>query len=142
MAYDPELAAALRKALSGVRGVTERNMFGGVCFLVNGNMLAGVETERYMFRVGKERHAEALARPGATDGVYRSAARGVCLGRRGRAVRDIAGRLGRYALDYVGALPRKAAKGPTRAPRRGAPGSARERFYPSLARPTVQPVRR
>lgn len=41
-------------------------MFGGVCFLLNGNMLAGVaDRDRFMFRVGKDQEAEALARPGA-----------------------------------------------------------------------------
>lgn len=66
MAYDPRLAALMRKALAGMAGITERNMFGGVCFLLNGNMLAGVANhDRFMFRVGKDQEAEALARPGA-----------------------------------------------------------------------------
>lgn len=38
MAYDPALADQIREALSGVRDVTEKRMFGGLAFLVNGNM--------------------------------------------------------------------------------------------------------
>ncbi|MBM3516317.1 MAG: TfoX/Sxy family protein [Alphaproteobacteria bacterium] len=65
MPYDEALATRLRHALSGVAGVSERSMFGGLCFLLDGNMLCGVEKTRYMFRVGKEKEAAALARPGA-----------------------------------------------------------------------------
>lgn len=38
MAYDLELADRLRTALEGLSGVTEKRMFGGLAFLVNGNM--------------------------------------------------------------------------------------------------------
>jgi hypothetical protein len=38
MAYDPELADRLREAVSGVEDLTEQRMFGGLAFLVNGNM--------------------------------------------------------------------------------------------------------
>jgi TfoX/Sxy family transcriptional regulator of competence genes len=38
MAYDEELAARIRELVAGERGVTERKMFGGLAFLVNGNM--------------------------------------------------------------------------------------------------------
>ncbi len=40
-------------------------MFGGICWLLDGNMLCGVEVGRYMFRVGKAQEREALSRPGA-----------------------------------------------------------------------------
>ncbi|MGW0175953.1 TfoX/Sxy family protein [Rhodococcus sp. NPDC003322] len=38
MAYDEDLADRIRECLSGQRGITERKMFGGLAFLVNGNM--------------------------------------------------------------------------------------------------------
>jgi len=41
-------------------------MFGGYCWMLRGHMLCGVEVGRFMFRVGKDLEAEALARPGAT----------------------------------------------------------------------------
>jgi hypothetical protein len=45
-------------------------MFGGFCWMLNGHMLCGVEVGRFMFRVGKELEAEALARPGARPIVF------------------------------------------------------------------------
>jgi TfoX/Sxy family transcriptional regulator of competence genes len=38
MAYDVELAARIRDLSTGAPGVTEKAMFGGLAFLVNGNM--------------------------------------------------------------------------------------------------------
>jgi len=38
MAYDEELAARIRELVSGEAGVTEKKMFGGLAFLVGGNM--------------------------------------------------------------------------------------------------------
>ena len=66
MAYSEELAEAVRTASAATDGITERKMFGGVCLFLNGNMLCGIETAHYMFRVGKAREPEALTRPGAT----------------------------------------------------------------------------
>ena len=65
MPHDPRLAERMRSALARRAGIAERAMFGGYCWMLNGNMLCGVEVGRYMFRVGKEQHAQALARPGA-----------------------------------------------------------------------------
>ena len=66
MAYDEHLAVAVRDLVAARPDITERKMFGGVCFFLNGNMLCGVEVGRYMFRVGKENEARALSRPGAS----------------------------------------------------------------------------
>jgi len=38
MAYDEELAERIRQALDGEAGITEKRMFGGLAFLVGGNM--------------------------------------------------------------------------------------------------------
>ncbi|MBZ0113429.1 MAG: TfoX/Sxy family protein [Thermoanaerobaculia bacterium] len=65
MPYDPQLADLLRDALDGHPGIEEKKMFGGICWMLDGNMLCGVEVGRFMFRVGKDRTEEALARPGA-----------------------------------------------------------------------------
>ena len=65
MPHDPHLADLMRSALRERRGIVEKKMFGGFCWMLDGNMLAGVEVGRYMFRVGKALEAEALARPGA-----------------------------------------------------------------------------
>ncbi|MGH6630608.1 MAG: TfoX/Sxy family protein [Burkholderiales bacterium] len=55
----------LRRALTSLSGISEKRMFGGVCFLLRGNMLCGTGKADFMFRVGKEQDAEALSRPGA-----------------------------------------------------------------------------
>ena len=59
------LVGRLRKAFAGRRNIGEKRMFGGVCFLLRGNMLCGTGKTDFMFRVGKEQDAEALQRPGA-----------------------------------------------------------------------------
>lgn len=70
MAYDELLALRLRDAIGDRGTVSEKRMMGGVCFMVDGNMLGGADrqkdgTGRFMFRVGKDNQAEALTRPGA-----------------------------------------------------------------------------
>ena len=59
------LATRLRAALKGRRGIAEKKMFGGLCFLLRGNMLCGTGKADFMFRVGKDQDAAALKRPGA-----------------------------------------------------------------------------
>ena len=55
-------------------------MFGGYCWMLNGNMLCGVEVGRFMFRVGKALEADALAAR-VTPPARRSSARAEqCIG--------------------------------------------------------------
>ena len=49
---DDALAARIRRQLADRKQVSEKRMFGGVCFLLNGNMLCGTAKERLMFRPG------------------------------------------------------------------------------------------
>ena len=65
MAYDEALAGRVRDAMAGRDGVSERKMFGGLCFMLNGNMLAGVNRSGLMLRVGPARFDATLAKPGA-----------------------------------------------------------------------------
>ena len=65
MALDENLADRMRVVLAGTGAVREVRMFGGLCFMLNGNMVAGTSRRGLLVRVGKDRHAEALARPGA-----------------------------------------------------------------------------
>lgn len=60
-----ELADLMREALRARSGVAEKKMFGGICWMLNGNMICGVEVGRFMFRVGKDLEPEALRWPGA-----------------------------------------------------------------------------
>ena len=59
------LAERVRRLLKGRRNISEKKMFGGVCFLLRDNMLCGAGRNGFMFRVGKEQHAAAKARKGA-----------------------------------------------------------------------------
>jgi TfoX/Sxy family transcriptional regulator of competence genes len=64
--HDPvALAERLRRVFAKRRGITEKAMFGGICFLHRGNMLCGTAKQGFMFRVGKEQDAAALKRLGA-----------------------------------------------------------------------------
>jgi TfoX/Sxy family transcriptional regulator of competence genes len=65
MAHDPELADRIRRALTGRTGVTEKAMFGGLSFLLNGKMFCGIVGRDLMVRVGPDRYEESLARPHA-----------------------------------------------------------------------------
>lgn len=61
MSYDESLALKIRTALQGKRGIKEQKMFGGLCFLHNGNMLCGVDKDKnLMVRVGSEQYQTAL----------------------------------------------------------------------------------
>ena len=61
MAFDEGLAQILRDDLADLDGIVEKTMFGGLCFMLNGNMLCGVHRGGAMFRVGKDHEAQALA---------------------------------------------------------------------------------
>jgi TfoX/Sxy family transcriptional regulator of competence genes len=63
MAYDERLANRLRLLLAPKAGVSERKMFGGLAFLVDGHMCVGIVGEDLMVRVGPEKFAQALAAP-------------------------------------------------------------------------------
>jgi TfoX/Sxy family transcriptional regulator of competence genes len=60
-----ELAEEVRAALSGAGAtIREVRMFGGIGFMFDGNMVAAVSSRGLLLRVGRDRHAAALARPG------------------------------------------------------------------------------
>jgi TfoX/Sxy family transcriptional regulator of competence genes len=64
VAYDEELANRIREQLAGEESVTEQAMFGGLSFLVGGNMAVAIASRGdLMVRVGAEGTDAALARP-------------------------------------------------------------------------------
>jgi TfoX/Sxy family transcriptional regulator of competence genes len=65
MAYDHALADRIRAELGDHPALSEREMFGGIAFLVGGNMAVGVTGDELMVRVDPSRHDDELARPGA-----------------------------------------------------------------------------
>lgn len=64
MAYDVLLADRIREALANEKEVEEKQMFGGVCFMVNGKMCVGVIKDDMMCRIGPEAEPDALERHG------------------------------------------------------------------------------
>lgn len=65
MTYSEALADDIRMRIGSHPGLTEREMFGGIAFMVYGNMAVGVTGDELMVRVGKSAHDEAVSRPGA-----------------------------------------------------------------------------
>ncbi len=60
MTLDERLRSLLAK-----HAAIDKRMFGGTCFLIDGNMLIGTLKDGLIVRVGKAAHAAALTRPGA-----------------------------------------------------------------------------
>jgi TfoX/Sxy family transcriptional regulator of competence genes len=120
MAYDDEFAARVRDAVAGRGELSERKMFGGLCFMLNGNMFAGVQDRGLMLRVGSERYDALLARPGARQMDFTGRPmvgflyvdRSACEGEA-----DLTGWLNE-ALGFVETLPTKGASKPARAKRK------------------------
>src|SRR6266480_5614927 len=60
MAFDESLAARIRDALARKKNIEEKRMFGGIGFLLNGNMLVGVWKTSMIVRVGPDGYDDAL----------------------------------------------------------------------------------
>lgn len=65
MTYDEGLAQRIRERLGERPGLTEKRMFGGLAFLLGGNMTVGVVADELIARVGPDHAEDALARPEA-----------------------------------------------------------------------------
>jgi hypothetical protein len=63
MAYDLELAGRVRKLLPPGPDLVEKKMFGGVGYLLRGNMACGVHGSSLIVRLAREHHAAAMAEP-------------------------------------------------------------------------------
>lgn len=66
MAFDEKLAERVRKVVSSNPGYSERKMFGGMSFIINGNMAVGVNEDKLIVRVGPDAYQEALGKPYAS----------------------------------------------------------------------------
>ena len=65
MAYDEDLAMRVREQLADQDAITEKETFGGLAFLLAGNMSVGIRGSELMVRVGPEGAEEALGQPHA-----------------------------------------------------------------------------
>src|SRR5438477_13084612 len=63
MAFDESRAARIRDALRRNKDVEEKKMFGGVGFLLHGNMLVGVWKDSLIVRLGPDNYDDALLEP-------------------------------------------------------------------------------
>lgn len=63
MANDEPLNRRIRQILSKWERVSERKMFGGACFMINGNMCVGTWKGSLIVRLDKKNHHETLAEP-------------------------------------------------------------------------------
>lgn len=63
MAYDEALAARVAALLAGRDGVTERRMFGGIAWMLHGNMACGVIGDELIVRLGPADAERSLAEP-------------------------------------------------------------------------------
>lgn len=109
MAFDETLAARLRAAFSGRADVIEKKMFGGISFMVAGNLCCGVLKNDFMVRVGKDAHDAALAEPHTKimDFTGRPMDGWVLVERPGFASDPDLEAWIQRGLDYVSTLPRK-----------------------------------
>jgi TfoX/Sxy family transcriptional regulator of competence genes len=72
MAYDEDLAAALRRLLQDEAGLTEKRMFGGLAFLIDGNMAVSASGQGgLLLRVDPETTGELVGRPRAAPFLMR-----------------------------------------------------------------------
>jgi hypothetical protein len=109
MAYDEQLAERVRTALEGVEDVTERKMFGGLAFMVNGNMACGIVKDELMLRLGAEGAAAALERPHVREWDFtgRPLTGMVYVGRGGLGETELLGWV-KKAVAFARSLPPKA----------------------------------
>jgi len=63
MAFDERLAERIRGSLGRRKGLAEKKMFGGIAFLLNGNMCVGIHKSSLIVRLAPEETDAALAQP-------------------------------------------------------------------------------
>jgi TfoX/Sxy family transcriptional regulator of competence genes len=112
MAYDETLADRIRRQLGGRRGITEKKMFGGLAFLLDGKMFCGLTNDDLMARVGPNVYAEALREPHARpmDFTGRSMNGYVFVATKGLASDATLARWVTRCADFVKTVERKPAK--------------------------------
>jgi hypothetical protein len=109
MAYDEHLAQRIRDVIGAEVGVDEKNMFGGLAILLDGNMAVGVAREELMVRVGADAFEEALTgegvRPFEMSGKRMNG--WILVGGVGIAEDADLERWVAVGMDYAGSLPSK-----------------------------------
>ena len=65
MAYNEQSAQRVRDIISSQPGLVEKKMFGGVGFMLHGNMACGINKDDLIIRVGPDSYSNAVIRPAA-----------------------------------------------------------------------------
>jgi TfoX/Sxy family transcriptional regulator of competence genes len=109
VAFDEGLAERVRGLLGSDPRLSERKMFGGLCFMTGGNMCCGVMGDLLIVRVGPDAYAEALGEPHARpmDFTGRAMKGVVYVDPEGLAEDEDLDRWLERGLDYAGSLPPK-----------------------------------
>lgn len=112
MAYDEALADRTRDAIGPRNGITEKKMFGGVAFLLDGKMFCGITNDDLMVRVGPDKYEASLAEPHVRpmDFTGRPMNGYVFVGTKGTKSVGAIRTWVDVATAFVAALPRKAAR--------------------------------
>ncbi len=109
MAFDPEIYELLARDLAATPDISEKKMFGGVAFMLAGNMLCGVHKNGAMYRVGKGNQDRAQELDGVGPMQFTGRAMGGFVDASREALDHDATRaaLLEMALSFVATLPAK-----------------------------------
>ena len=112
VAYNEQLAERVRTIVGDAPGLSERKMFGGIAFMLNGNMFCGITRDDLMVRVGPDRFQAALALTGARpmDFTGRPMKAMVYVGPEGYATEKQLRGWVEQTLEYARSLPAKETK--------------------------------
>ena len=112
MAYDEKLAQRVRRLLGPIENIGERKMFGGLAFMLNGNMCCCIEQANLVVRTGPEKYEEALERPHARvfDFTGRPMRGFVCVEETGLGEEAALGDWVNLAFTFAASVPPKQAK--------------------------------
>jgi TfoX/Sxy family transcriptional regulator of competence genes len=109
MAFDEGLTERIRERLVGNKGLTEKKMFGGIAFLLNGNMCCGVHQRELIVRLDPAQTAAALAEPHTRifDLSGRPMKGWILVESAGLADEPALARWLRFSTNYAASLPKK-----------------------------------
>ncbi|MCE8009605.1 TfoX/Sxy family protein [Aestuariivita sp.] len=109
MAYDSDMAETMRADLGVEPGLSEKKMFGGLCFFLDGNMTCGVGGQGALYRPGKAAEARALAHDAVSPMIMGTRRMGgfVRLSDDGFADDDLRKTLTQMSLAHAASLPVK-----------------------------------
>lgn len=113
MTYDEVLSQRMRDALDGLPGIGEKKMMGGICFLMDGNMVGGAHRDKktgvgyFMFRVGKRNEIEAVEVHGADQMIMGDRKMGGFVQAEEEIEDSVFASLVSLAVSHAGSLPPK-----------------------------------